>query len=95
MRLVKKKLAPDFWIFYFCDDVDILSCYYLKYKDTFSCPFTTIFFCERLFDLKKKLPEGTKSNIIKEFFVQDKDQLVELGHFSREEVYIIQSTEWK
>lgn len=70
IRLVKKKLAPDFWIFYFCDDVDeddILSCYYLKYKDTFSCPFINIFFCERLFDLKKNCQKELNQILLRSF----------------------------
>ena len=85
MEIVKRKLGPDFWIFYFSkgnNSVD--SSFYLRYKNVVSCPSTTILFCHRLFWNCKNFPERYAQELIKMFFTED--QLLNMNNtiFNRE-----------
>lgn len=79
MEIVKRKLGPDFWIFYFSkgnNSVD--SPFYLRYKDKVSWPATTTLFCERLFWNCKNFPERYTQELIEMFFTET--QLVNIDN---------------
>lgn len=82
LKIVKRKLASDLWIFYFTEDCNdrIRSSYYFRYKKYVSKPSVSLRFCERLFWYCKNLPEKYKRCIINMFFTER--QLVNINSIS-------------